>query len=185
MTGVVNTSTSMVTVLQPWPERSKPTRRQTSTDVTPRMWPMLVRGWGLDDTTRSTTSFFFVSYCCTPWLRTLDNRRRFWVCLWFYPSSAGGFDALLVYQLGDAPIPEPEPTGDYMELGCAEDFEDPNRVRYNSRRRQAILFYVFEVEDKGRNGHPRRRARPTPVNASQRVSTSGWRSSVAELQHCC
>ncbi len=39
----------------------------------------------------------------------------------------------------------PDPTGDYTALGCAEDFEDPNRVRYSrggrwdKRRRMTAL----------------------------------------------
>ncbi len=56
---------------------------------------------------------------------------------------------MTVYQVDDAPIPdpdpEPEPTDDYTALGCAADFEDPNRVRYSrggrwdKRRRMTAL----------------------------------------------
>ncbi len=47
---------------------------------------------------------------------------------------------MLVYQLGDEPVPGPEtpPSPSYTTLGCAADFEDPNRVR-NSSQTQAIF----------------------------------------------
>ena len=47
-------------------------------------------------------------------------------------SNIGGYDAMTVYALGDAPKPEPqpEPTGDFTVVGCTTD--DPlARVRYS------------------------------------------------------
>ncbi len=65
---------------------------------------------------------------------------------------------MTVYQVDDAPVPdpEPEPTEDYTEVGCTADDPDA-RVRYSSSR-AVVQIGVGRKEETREDGTRRRRA---------------------------